>query len=133
MTRGPGRGKLRRVEIQRKGAGTRQYQYVADYTDSAGVRHRVALSTDRAVAEQLMSKLLRERDLARLGAAREVRSDLTLDELRERYLADLGSRAKPSHLAQVRNRLPRIIRALRTVLVRDLAPDAVLAYMRSRQ
>ena len=56
-----------------------------------GVRHRRVLSTDKQVAERMLAKLVRERDLVEGGLVIEEGQERLLVEIKDKYLADLAS------------------------------------------
>lgn len=125
--RGLGPGRLRRVK---RSDG---FVYQLDWTDAEGKRRRELVGSDRRVAEQIRNKRLRERDLILAGLGREVGQQRPLNELRDSYLEDLASRTSAAHTDRTRGCLERVLGFLGVRYVRDLMPEAVLEYRRSRQ
>jgi hypothetical protein len=122
--RGLGRGRLRRQGT--KGDAV----YIGDWQGADGTRHRKVLSSDRRVAERLLAEEVRKRDLALTGMLVEEGGDLTIEDLLERYVADLATRTTASHSSNARTSIRRVTRATKARLIRDLRPDAVLDYLR---
>ncbi len=125
--RGLGPGKIRRV---RRAGG---FVYRLDWTDADGKRHRESVGTDRRTAEQIRNKRMRERDLRMAGLSQEVNQERSLSDLRHSYMTDLASRTCEAHTERTRGCLERVLTFLGVRSVRELMPEAVLEYRRSRQ
>jgi integrase len=106
--------------------------WVFFWTDALGRRRSRRLSTDKAVAERLRIEILRQRDLEAAGLGGVEGQSRPLAEIAEHYVEDLGPRAVPAHVAQVRARLNRVLRELGGPRVRDVQPYLV-ARMRARR
>ena len=113
--RAPGPGKLRRVKRGRGPA-----QYVVDFRDANGTRKRVALSTDRRVAEQLRTDLIHKRDMQAAGLGGVEGMSMPLTELRALHIDDLRARATPRHADTVASLLDRALAAIPGRRVRDV-------------
>ena len=122
--RGPGRLWRRK---QRTG-----YVYVADYHDADGRRHRKALSTDRAVAQRMFAAIVRDRDLCAAGLAIEEGLDKPIHDIVDEFVAELRARRTPEYAADCESILERLVREMRVRTVRDIQPQAFLAYRRER-
>jgi integrase len=126
--RGLGPGKLR--QSTRPGGAK---AWVLDYRDARGQRVRRQLGTDRRVAERQRIELIHQRDLELAGLGRVEGQSKALAELVPAYLADLGQRAGAKQIRNVRDRLARILSAVRVVRVRDLKPVDVLRFRDERR
>jgi integrase len=127
LGRAYGPGKL--VKVQRGGGPG---QWVLTYTDARAKRHRVALSTDKQVAERRRAELIRARDLELAGLGAVEGQSTPLDELRDVYLADLETRVGRSQFINVKLRLRMILEGLGVQRVRDLRVADVLRYRAER-
>lgn len=125
--RGLGRGKLRRV-IDAHGRAAWQ----ADYTDASGKRRRPIVGHDKRTADQVLAKLIRERDLELAGLGQERGMDLEVAQILEQYLRQLATKAKPVRVADTRKMLERMIAALPAVLVRHITKTRVAAWRHKR-
>ena len=115
---------------QQRGNG--RPKWVLAYTGADGRRHRVALSTDKSVAERMRIELIRQRDLEVAGLAPVENMSMALAELTTAYLVDLQARVGDSQYKNVRLRLDKILAALPARRVRDLRPVEVLRYRAER-
>lgn len=106
--RGLGRGSLKRAD---------DGVWVGRWTDGEGRPHRVRLSDDPELADAIL------RDQVRLRDARAV----SLGSLIERYVADLATRTKPSHVRNVGDQLRRVAAGLKAATTAEL-----LAYRATR-
>ncbi len=95
-------------------------QWVLDYTDERGERHRRSLSTSRKEAELIRADLIRKRDMTTAGLGSEVGQGLLLSEICDGYLADLRGRVTTMHYRNVSQRLQRTIPKLGSLRVQDL-------------
>lgn len=127
MARACGRGRLRR-SVDRDGHAV----YVADYVDGTGKRRRVQLAGDRATAERVLAKIIRERDLERAGLGSEKGLDLAVADLVAQYLADLRTRGKPRTIANTESILARMVDRMALVRVRDITKARVAAWRLAR-
>jgi integrase len=112
--------------VKRNGA------YVGVWTGPDGRRHRRILSTDKRLAERALALAIRDRDCEVLGLKHEEGMECRLSEIRERYLADLASYAKPAHAKRIAHVTAKMIEAVGDVAVRDLRLDALLAFRQRR-
>jgi integrase len=103
-------------------------RWVLTYTDSRSKRRRIALSTDKRVAERMHAEIIRARDLELAGLGPVEGQSMALAELRDAYLLDLESRVGESQLVNVRLRLRKILDGLGATRVRDLRVVDVLRY-----
>jgi integrase len=124
----PGQGKLRKVQRGRDCPPV----WVLDYTQADGSRKRIALSTDRKVAEFKQRELVRERDLQSLGLGSVAGQSKLLREVVEAYLSDLATRSVAAHLKNTRARLEHALAHLKAKRICELEPIAVLAYRAER-
>lgn len=122
--RGPGRLWKRK---QRNG-----YVWVADWHDANGKRCRRALSTDRAVAQRMFAAIIRDRDLCAAGLAIEEGLDKPIHDIVDEFTAELRARRTPEYAADCEAILERLVREMRVRTVRDIQPQAFLAYRRER-
>ncbi len=76
MSRGQGRGRIRRQRIRGK------WLYVGDWTDAEGNRRRRVLGADRETADRLLIEEIRKRDRTKAGLSAELGQD--------REIADRG-------------------------------------------
>ena len=90
------------------------------------------LSSDKQVAERMLAKLVRERDLAEGGLVIEEGQERPLSEIKGKYVADLGQRGGQAYVREVRRTLEFIARVLEAVRVRDVTPDRMLEWRRAR-
>lgn len=127
LGRALGNGALKKVTRGRERA-----LWVLDFVDGSGVRHRQALSPDKRIAERMRADLIAKRDLQLAGLGSQEGQSRPLKEVRDAYLADLGTRTSKRHSHYVGTRLDRILAGLRVVRVRDLLPYAVLTYRAQR-
>jgi integrase len=119
-------GTLRRIE--RGGAP----HWVLDYRDSAGVRRREALSTDKRVAERRRIEVIRQRDLELAGLGAQEGQSMPLTELRDQYLSDLEARVGSKQLRSRTDSLTRVLAAVAATRVRDLRVADLMAFQRER-
>ena len=125
--RGPGNGMLRK---RANPDGTSAW--VADYTDGRGRRHRVALASDRRVAERSLASMIRDRDLELRGLKSEDGMEQPLSQLRDAYLADLPTYAKATQVERARCVLAKVITSVGDRRIRDLRVDVVQSYRQRR-
>lgn len=107
-------------------------RWSVDYRDASGRRKRVALSTDRGVAERMRIELIRARDLELAGLGSVEGQSRPLREVIDAFLADLSIRATSEHVRNTRAHLHRILRDIPAERVRDLKPHHVIAYRAQR-
>jgi len=122
-----GRGRLNR-HVDAEGRSV----YVADYRDAQGKRRRVHLAGDRATAERMLAKLVRDRDLERAGMGGERGLDLPIADLVAQYLADLRTRGKPRTIANTEAILARMVERMALVRVRDITKGRVSGWRQAR-
>lgn len=122
-----GPGKLERVQ-----RGSTPAQYRLSFTDAAGKRRRVSLSTDKRIAETMARELLHRRDRELLGLEVHGAQDRPLAELVATYLADLGTRACARHVVLVRRGLEATLAALPAERVGELEPLMLIEYRARR-
>jgi integrase len=127
LGRACGPGKL--VKVQRGGGPG---QWVLTYTDARAKRHRVALSTDKQVAERRRIELIRARDLELAGLGTVEGMSMPLDDLRAAYLADLVLRVGAKQLRSRTDSLARVLAAISATRVRDLRVVDIQRYQRER-
>src|SRR5688572_19935345 len=108
-----GLGRLFKIETS--GAVT---AWAAKWTDAQGRRHRKLLSTDRRVAERLLTKIIRDRDLALGGLGAEESQDQLLAGLVTGYMDDLATFRRPTYVRVVRLYLGAIMTAFGPIRVR---------------
>lgn len=123
MRTGLGRGKLRK---RRRRDGVTVWQ--GDWCDAQGKRRRVDLAEKRADADQMLSAIIRERDLELSGTHAARGLSMSLSDVAGRYLANMRTRAKPGSVANVEASLLLLARELRVRSVRDLTPDVVIEW-----
>jgi len=102
------------------------------YTDAKGKRRRIALSTDKRVAERMHIETIRQRDLELAGLGAVEGQSMALDELRNAYLGDLEARVGQSQFVNIRLRLRKILDGLGVQRVRDVRVADVLRYRAER-
>jgi integrase len=107
-------------------------RWMLTYTDSRGKRRRIALSTDRRVAERKHVEIIRQRDLELAGLGAVEGMGMALADLRDAYLTDLETRVGKSQFVNVRLRLRMILEGLGVQRVRDLRVVDVLRYRAGR-
>src|SRR5262245_46302262 len=107
-------------------------RYIGIWTDARGRRHRRLLSTDKRIAERALAAEIRTRDLEANGLLVEEGMERRLSEIRDRYLAELRSYAKPTHIRRIEHVTGKVIDAVGDIPVRDLRLDAVLAFRQRR-
>lgn len=124
--RGPGRGKLRAIEIN----GSRAWQ--GDWVDANGKRHRRVLGASQRDAERALAKLIAERDADLAGTGRASGLDVPMSEIVETYLADLRTRARKATIHDAKTAMERIVRDTHMRTVRDCTKSRVLEYRERR-
>jgi integrase len=127
LGRSLGNGTLRKV--QRGGTAA---QYVLEWTDATGQRHRQALSTDRRVAERRQAEIIRHRDLEEAGLGAVEGMSMPLTELRDLYLADLKTHSGAKHLRKAKDSLARVLSRISATRVRDVRVIDVLKFRAQR-
>ena len=127
LGRALGSGTLRKV--QRGGTAA---QWVLEWRDARGQRHREALSTDRRVAERRRAEIIRRRDLEEAGLGAVENMSMPLAEVRDLYVADLATHAGAKHLRKAKDCLARILGRIDAVRVRDVRVIEVLKYRAER-
>jgi integrase len=120
-------GSLKRVQ-----RGNGPPRWVLSWTDAKGSRHRQALSTDRRVAEQMRTEIIRQRDMERAGLGAVDGQSMELAMLRDQYVTDLGARVGTKQLRSVTDALARVLAALEAKRVRDLRVADLMRYQRER-
>lgn len=125
--KGRGRGRL----IRQKGADGR-FVYIGDWVGSDGRRHRRVLSSDKSVAERMLAKLVRERDLVTAGMVVEDGGAAFLAEVVDAYLRDLETFRRPSYVESVRRGLEKLKTVIGPVRVRDVTPSVMLERRKKR-
>jgi integrase len=128
LGRMPGNGKLRREQRGRDC----QPVWVLDYQQANGARKRVALSTDKRVAEMKQRELLRERDMEVMGLGSAAGQSKPLQDIVDLYLEDLATRATPVHCKNARARLEHVLARIRANRVCDIQPMALVSYRAQR-
>lgn len=122
---GPGR-----LYKQKRGRGPERW--MLGYTGADGVRRRIALSTDKRVALQMQNEIMSQRDLELAGLGSVAGQSRPLAEVKELYLSELRTRVTHNHFRNVKERVERLLAAVRVQRVRDLQPHVVLAYRTRR-
>src|SRR5262245_20468815 len=125
--RGRGRGKLRRGKDSHG-----KPVYVGDWIGPDGKRHRRVLSSDKQVAERMLAKLVRERDLEAAGLAVEDSQERGLSEVIAKYETDLATYRRASHVRRVKEILARLQADLGPIRVRDATPERMLEWRGKR-
>lgn len=120
MARGMGRGSVRLV----RGV------WIGRWRDSQGVEHRRALSEDRALADRMMSAIIRERDLARSGLWAEDLQERTVSEVLARWIEDRVHHWCDGHRENVMAAVAWISQRIGATRMGSLHPDAALALRR---
>lgn len=121
-----GMGRLSRRR-QRGGA-----VYVGDWKDSSGKRHRRVLSADKRTAERLLADIIRQRDLCAAGLGVEEGLERPIQGLVQEYLDESRMRRAPAHYSRVEGVLAHALPRMNVEAVRDIHPQAFLAYRRER-
>lgn len=106
--------------------------YIGEWTDADRSRIRRVLSSDRRVASQLLADIIRRRDLEVAGLVHEEQQRGPISELKDRYLADLATRATQGHYYHARLRLEHILAGCNVSTVQDITPTVVLDWRRGR-
>ena len=122
-----GSGKL--VKVAR---GNGDHAWLLDWRGSDGTRRRKYLGQDRRNAERQRIEIVRQRDLELAGLATIEGQSRDLHDVAEHYLQDMGTRCKPRHVLQVRQRLDRVIAQVQAPRVRDLKVYHLTLYRTSR-
>ncbi len=125
--KGRGRGRL----IRQKGADGR-HVYLGDWIGADGKRHRRSLSSDKLVAERMLAKLIRERDLAASGLIVEEGMERRLVDLTTAYVADLRAIRTESYADRVEADLRHLSDYLGNVKIREVVPERMLERRRKR-
>ena len=124
------RGRRRGRAVPRYGAGRLSKLdgvWVFDYRDEHGNRRRDRLGTNKREAEELRADIISKRNRVMRGLDVGF-DDLALDDLRHRYLADLGARTTPMHRLNVELQLGKILDAIPSQTVGELRPAQFLDY-----
>lgn len=124
MTRGQGRGTIRREKIRGK------WVYRGDWTDDSGKRHRKVLGQDRDTAQRLLIEEIRKRDRRKAGLGAELGQDTDLAALASDYISEIATTCTPKHVRMMEAQLAKLPGALHAKQVRDLRPEN---YERYRQ
>ncbi|MBK8172766.1 MAG: hypothetical protein IPK60_20845 [Sandaracinaceae bacterium] len=122
LGRSLGSGKFRRED---RGGGA---QWILDYKDASGKRHRQALGPDKRVAERRRAEIISQRDLEEGGLGPIEGQSRPVSELVPLYLDDLRHRVGESQIANVPGRIERVLRAIRAPRVRDIKPIDVIRF-----
>jgi integrase len=135
LGRMPGNGKLRREQRGRDCPPV----WVLDYSTARGERKRIALSTDKRVAEMKQREILRQRDMEVMGVdagrgneSQPHRLDARLDDLLRAYLTDLATRTCPRHALNVRIGLEALLAAIPAKTIGALRPMMLIEYRAKR-
>ena len=115
---------------ERRGNGPERW--VLDWRMADGTRQRVALSTDRRVAERKRAELVRSRDLQLMGLGTEEGQERKLTEIRDLYLNALKATASKAHVVSVTAGLKRIMDSIGAVRVRDVLPHRLMMHRTAR-
>lgn len=107
-------------------------RWVLDYRESDGTRRRVAMSTDKRVAERKRAALIRSRDLQCAGLGTEEGQERPLAELRDLYLSDLRATASRTHIVSVTAGIDRVLKSIGAVRVRDVVPHQLMQHRAAR-
>jgi integrase len=127
LGRAPGAGTLRKVQ-----RGGTPAQWVLEWTDANGDRHREALSTDRRVAERLRVQIIGRRDLDAAGLGAVEGQSMLLATLRDMYIADLETRVGAAQQRRVKGALAGVLAKITAARVRDVRVIDVLRYRSER-
>lgn len=122
-----GRGRLVRTQDE---AGRSVYR--AEWTDDRGRRHRVNFGPDKGEAQRRLSKVIRERDLARAGMAGEDGLDGLFSQLVDDYLGDVKMRATAASHRTRSESLTLFIKLSGVVRVSDVNPLELQSFLRKR-
>src|SRR5262245_27891036 len=122
-----GRGALRRIKDSHG-----RTVYLGDWGGADGIRHRKVLSSDKQVAERMLAKLVRDRDLATAGLTIEDSNERQLAEVMAKYEADLWSYRRPSHVERVEEILKAFRTAFGPIRVRDATPELLIEWRKKR-
>jgi integrase len=123
-----GGGKLRREQRGRDCPPV----WVLDYSTASGERKRIALSTDKRVAEMQQRELLRQRDMETMGLGAVDGQSKPLREIVDLYLNDLATRATATHVKNASARLEHVLRCVKAARVCDIKGVTLLAYRAER-
>lgn len=104
----------------------------ARWRDADGRRRQQVLSADRRIAERALVEIARNRDLELAGLKSQDGLELTLDEIRGKYLADLITTVKPWTYDRSRRVLDALRSFLGNVRLRDLRRGRLLEYRQLR-
>jgi integrase len=118
MSRGFGRGTIRRVRLRGK------YVYQGDWTDDTGQRRRRVLGQDRDTAQRILVEEIRKRDRAMAGLASELGQDTPIAVLASEYMAELATRCSAKHVRKTDSLLRKLPGIMHARQVRDLRPEA---------
>ncbi len=109
------------------------FAWAAKWTDAKGHRHRKILSTDKRVAERVLAKTIRDRDLQVGGLGDEEAPDQLLAALMAEYLADLATFRRPKYVRAVRLHLDALMADLGAgTRVRDVTVPRMLLRRQKR-
>jgi len=106
--------------------------YVGKWRGADGKRIARHLSSDKLVAQRLLTAHLRERDLAIGGLSREEGQDRFLSEIVPAFLAELGASRRPTYVERMKGNLDRLAEAFGPIRVRDLTPSLIMERRRRR-
>lgn len=120
--RGPGRGVVKKRVVKGK------VVWYGDWRDASGKRRRVDFGATRTEAEQLLSKVIRERDLHLAGMSVERGLAMSFGELVEQYTANLEGRTKRGAAERARRQLERVRAGIGARFVRDITKAAFLRW-----
>ncbi len=101
--------------------------WVLDWRDERGVRRRDHLGPNKREAEEVRTELIARRNRRMRGLEVETQ-DIALDELRDRYLADLGTRASARHVRNVEIHLRHVLEGLQPRTLNALKAHHVLDF-----
>ena len=101
--------------------------WVLDWRDEHGRRRRDHVGRSKADAEEVRAELISRRNRRLRGIEVEER-ELALADLRDRYLADLASRASDRHAINVEIHLRHVLAALPAATVQELKAVHVVEF-----
>ena len=122
-----GRGRVQKVVDKKTGRTVFQ----GEWRDERGRRHRRVLASDRRVAEQMLDRLVADRERRGAGAAADLAIDVA--ELIRRYVEDRSAGWRPSTVLSIAHVAAQVSKAFAGVLVGDLTLARVLDYVALRR
>jgi integrase len=100
--------------------------WTLDWKTATGERRRQALSRDRRVAERMRIEIVHQRDLEMAGLGAVEGQSRPLAEVRDAFLADLGTRTSTRYHAYARQRIDDVLGEIRAKRVCDLRAHELL-------